>query len=306
VLKCPRCPRTELNLDSLNQEITLADFKSGFPIDTISKIETFLFCGDIGDPIYATDFLKIIEYIKKNSQSRVRIVTNGSYKKTDWWQQLGSLLDHNDQVTFSVDGWNNESNNKYRVNSDFDSVILGIKTLRASSECLIQWSTIYFEFNQDRIKDIQQLAQSVGCNRFQKVKSSKFEGRYMTGNIDLLKPVDDLVAGTLVYETDVELLNPDKYVPVVPAVPRFPHPWAKCLNYKKDLFISVNGVLSPCPWFNNGYQYNDFVAKNQEKMSIKVRSFFDIINDRELWQQLVDRFTTDPLEICQLKCKNAQ
>ena len=124
MLKCPRCPRTELNLDSLNQEITLADFKSGFPIDTISKIETFLFCGDIGDPIYATDFLKIIEYIKKNSQSRVRIVTNGSYKKTDWWQQLGSLLDHNDQVTFSVDGWNNESNNKYRVNSDFDSVCL--------------------------------------------------------------------------------------------------------------------------------------------------------------------------------------
>ena len=78
VLKCPRCPRTELQLDRLTQEITLGEFKSGFPVDVLSKIEHFIFCGDIGDPIYATEFLEIIEYIKQNSSVRVRIVTNGS------------------------------------------------------------------------------------------------------------------------------------------------------------------------------------------------------------------------------------
>jgi MoaA/NifB/PqqE/SkfB family radical SAM enzyme len=304
VLKCPRCPRTELNLDTLNQEVTLSDFKSGFPIDTINKIENFIFCGDIGDPIYATEFLEIVEYIKHNSTSRLRIVTNGSYKKADWWQRLGALLDYNDQVTFSVDGWDNASNNLYRINSDFDSIVLGIKTLRASSECAIQWSAIYFAFNQDKIEDMRRMAQELGCNRFQTVKSSKFDGRYGVNGIDVLKPAENFVADTLVYETQIEILAPSRYVPVVLETPVTLHPWAKCLNYKKDLFIGVDGLVGPCPWFNNGYQNNDFVTANYEKISIKKRSFFDILNDAALWQQLTDRFDTNPLKICQLKCKN--
>jgi MoaA/NifB/PqqE/SkfB family radical SAM enzyme len=93
-------------------------------------------------------------------------------------------------------------------------------------------------------------------------------------------------------------------MPIVSATPMYSHKWAKCLNYKKDLFIGIDGLVAPCPWFNSGYQDNDFVKDNREKMSIKNRSFFEILNDTELWQQLIDRFDTDPLEICQLKCKN--
>jgi MoaA/NifB/PqqE/SkfB family radical SAM enzyme len=306
VLKCPRCPRTELQLDRLTQEITLGEFKSGFPVDVLSKIEHFIFCGDIGDPIYATEFLEIIEYIKQNSSVRVRIVTNGSYKKADWWAQLGQLLDYHDQVTFSVDGWDNSSNNLYRVNSDFDSIVLGIKTLRATSNCLIQWSAIYFAFNQNKIDTMQQIATDLGCNRFRTVKSSKFDGRYSVSGIDVLKPVSSLVADTAVYITDIKRLTADEYVPIIPTVPTVLHPWAKCLNFEKDLFVGVDGVLTPCPWFNNGYQSNDFLETNKEKLSIKRRSFFDILNDTELWDELVNRFNTNPLEICQLKCKNEQ
>jgi MoaA/NifB/PqqE/SkfB family radical SAM enzyme len=242
VLKCPRCPRTELDLNTLNQEVTLAEFKSGFPINTLSKIKNFVFCGDIGDPIYATEFLEIVEYIKHNSACRLHIVTNGSYKKADWWQKLGSLLDHNDLVTFSVDGWDNDSNNLYRVNSDFDSIVLGIKTLRASSECLIQWSAIYFSFNQDRINNIRTLAKDLGCDEFQTVKSSKFDHRYSVNGVDILKPAANLVADTLVYVTHTDQLRDTAYTPIVNEVPTNPHTWAKCLNYKKD-FKSVPYAL---------------------------------------------------------------
>ena len=306
VLKCPRCPRTELQLDRLNQEITLDEFKLGFSVDVLSKIEHFIFCGDIGDPIYATEFLEIVEYIKQNSNVRIRIITNGSYKKADWWAQLGPLLDYNDQVTFSIDGWDNTSNNLYRVNSDFDSIVLGIKTLRAASKCLIQWSAIYFAFNQDKIDTMQQMAMELGCNRFQTVKSSKFDGRYSVGGIDALKPANSLIADTAVYVTDIKILQSSKYVPIVPVVPSVLHPWAKCLNFKKDLFVGVDGVLTPCPWFNNGYQSNDFLETNRKKLSIKNRSFLDILNDTELWNELVNRFNANPLEICKLKCKNDQ
>ena len=304
VLKCPRCPRTELKLDRLNQEISLGEFKTGFPADTLDKIKLFIFCGDIGDPIYATEFLEIVEYIKQNSSTRLRIITNGSYKKPQWWTQLGTILDFNDQVTFSVDGWDNESNNLYRVNSDFDSILDGIRTLRNTSDCMIQWSAIYFDFNQHRINQIKELAGSLGCNRFQSVKSSKFDGRYLNNGIDVLKPAADLVSTTLVYETAVEILNPSKYSTVKIETPEKYHPWAKCLNYKKDLFIGIDGIVAPCPWFNNGYQHNEFVTQHQEQLSIRNRSFFEILKDTELWNQFLKTFKNNPLEICQLKCKN--
>jgi hypothetical protein len=112
------------------------------------------------------------------------------------------------------------------------------------------------------------------------------------------------VADTLVYDTQLEQLNPDKYVTIIPDLVSTPHPWAKCLNYKKDLFIGIDGLVAPCPWFNNGYQPNDFIKKYKDRLSIHNRSFFEIINDVDLWQQLVKSFNDGPLEICQLKCKN--
>jgi MoaA/NifB/PqqE/SkfB family radical SAM enzyme len=284
----------------------LAEFKTGFPVDVISKIENFIFCGDIGDPIYATEFLEIIDYIKQNSSSRIRIVTNGSYKKDNWWQCLGGMLGSNDQVTFSVDGWDQESNEQYRINSDFDSIIQGIKSLRSSSPCIIQWSAIYFAFNQDKINHIKELATSLGCDRFQTVKSSKFDGRYVVNGIDSLKPAKDYTSETLIYNTTIEDLGTNKYTPIVAPTPALPHAWARCLNYKKDLFIGVDGLVLPCPWFNSGYQDNDFIQQNRDQLSIKNRSFFEIINDVALWKKLVDSFDSSPLEICQLKCKNGQ
>lgn len=306
VLKCPRCPRTELNLDSVNQEVTLEDFKSGFPTSVINKIENFLFCGEVGDPVYATEFLEIIEYIKQNSSSRIRIVTNGSYKKDEWWKRLGSALDYNDRITFSIDGWDNASNNLYRVNSDFDSIINGIKTLRANSSCCIRWSAIYFAFNQDKISELRKMATELGCDQFQYVKSSKFDDTYSVNGVDLLKPRNEFVASSLVYEPVNEILRKHDFVPLVDIIPQVSHPWAKCLNYKKELFIGINGLLTPCPWFNNGYQDNSFIKEHHDRLSIRKRPFFEILDDTELWNQLVKSFDIEPLKICQIKCKNAQ
>jgi hypothetical protein len=94
-------------------------------------------------------------------------------------------------------------------------------------------------------------------------------------------------------------------MPVAAEVPAVLHQWAKCLNYKKDLFVDINGLVIPCPWFNNGYQDNSFIKENYSQLTIKNRSFFEIINDKELWSQLIQTFDHNPLEICQLKCKNA-
>ena len=65
------------------------------------------------------------------------IVTNGSHKKLSWWIELGKILDQHDSVHFSIDGYDNVSNNQYRVNSDYNSIIAGLQTLRTISHCQI-------------------------------------------------------------------------------------------------------------------------------------------------------------------------
>ena len=39
-------------------------FKNSFTKEVIQQIERISFCGDDGDPIYAKEFLQIIEYLK--------------------------------------------------------------------------------------------------------------------------------------------------------------------------------------------------------------------------------------------------
>jgi len=264
----------------------------------LSQIKFLLFCGHTGDPIYATEFLEIIEYIKKNSSTQIRITTNGSYKKEDWWVKLGTLLDKNDGVTFSVDGWDNQSNNLYRINSNFDSIVTGITVLRANSQCHIKWSTIYFKFNQRQIDKIGKIAKESGCDVFQLVKSAKFDGRYLINGVDPLKPTEELVSENNNYQREKQIFGRDD--PFTIEQTKHAHPFAKCLNGAKELNVTVEGYVYPCGWFNTGYQGNAFAEKYKNKINVNTRTLKEILED-PLWNELTKEFN---LEICQIKCKN--
>ena len=303
-LKCPRCPRTELDPDGLNREFSIAEFKAAFPIDQLKDVRKIVFCGDIGDPIYATDFLEIVEYLKTFSTADLSIVTNGSYKKTEWWQELGKWLSNYDTVTFSVDGWDHDSNNLYRINSNWDSIINGIESLRAVSDCRISWSTIYFNFNEDRVSRIKSIATSLDCDEFVIVKSSKFDGRYIINDVDPLKPVnvENVSDGQYIRETYTITNRPRR---VYPISFQNRHEWARCLNWQKELFINVDGLVFPCPWFNSGYQENDFVQKYRDRLSVKTRSLNEVLED-PMWEEFITRIETMPLEVCRIKCRDCR
>lgn len=298
-LKCPRCPRTELKPEELNREFSLVDFQRAFPVDVLEQIKRILFCGDIGDPIYATEFLSIIKYIKQSSDISIDIVTNGSYKKPSWWEELGSVLTRRDTVVFSVDGWDHDSNNLYRVNSDWDSIIAGIKSLRVSSDCRIKWSSIYFNFNEDRMSEICNLAKELGCDEWQAVKSTKFGGRYNVNGVDPLIPVNADNLSSQVYQTFPIVLNRAKPISLKYQVDA--HKWARCLNWKKELFVNVDGLMFPCPWFNSGYQVNDFVQKYKDRLNVKQRSIVEVLED-PMWEEFITRLETMPLDVCRIKC----
>ena len=299
-LKCPRCPRTELAQDSLNREFSLAEFAQAFPLSDLAHIERLIFCGDLGDPIYATEFLDICKYIKQ-TDCRLVIVTNGSYRKQSWWRELGTILTAQDQVTFSVDGWDQQSNEQYRVNCDFASIVSGIQTLRQTSTCLIVWSAIYFAFNEDRMINIQSLAQSLGVDCFQTVRSSKFGGRYSVNGLDPLQPRQ--VAATAQYEKSLQSFT--GRLPITANYSNSAHAWARCLRYEKELLVTAAGLVLPCPWFNSGYQQNSFVQKHSKRLNVKTRSLNTILAD-PVWQELWDSFDTEPLAVCKIKCKDCK
>lgn len=298
VLKCPRCPRTELALPYLNQEISTEDFVRAFTPEVLSQIKYLLFCGHTGDPIYATNLLDVVEYVKSVSDTRIRIVTNGSYKKSDWWQQLGQLLDSDDGITFSIDGWDDQSNNQYRIDSNWTSIVSAIKILKNTSACYVNWSTIYFNFNQDHIERIIAAAKELGCDQMRLIKSAKFGAEYAVDGIDLLQPTRDYVSTDNNYQRGkIVFVRED---PFVIEKTQQCHPWAKCLNGAKEINVTVQGHVYPCGWFNTGYNSNSFVEKWQDRINIRSRSLIEILED-PLWSELTNAFN---LQICEIKCRS--
>jgi MoaA/NifB/PqqE/SkfB family radical SAM enzyme len=287
-----------LHPDNLNKEISFEQFKTAF-VDVMCDVKKFVFCGDVGDPIYCTDLIKIVEYIKQSSSAQIVIITNGSYKKEEWWAELGNQLTEDDSVTFSIDGWDHESNIQYRVNSDWDSIMLGVKTLRKNSQCNLKWSAICFSFNETKIGAMADIAKELGFDEFHYVFSTKFDGRYLVNGVDSLKPKATFSKSGQ-YETYKIIMGRKSRFPAITTHPDR-HEWAKCIKCQKDMFINVEGLVFPCPWFNSGYQENDFVEKHKDLLNIKTRSLKDVLSD-PIWGEFVTRLETMPLEVCRIKC----
>ena len=77
------------------------------------------------------------------------------------------------------------------------------------------------------------------------------------------------------------------------------------MNWQKELFVTVDGLVFPCPWFNSGYQENDFVQKYRDRLSIKTRSIDEVLTD-SIWEEFITRIETMPLEICRIKCRDCR
>lgn len=334
-LKCPRCPRTEHpDTPWLNLNMTLDFVKSFLTPDVLkTKTQRITMCGDVGDPIYCKEFIEICQYIKEqNSKIHLFIITNGSHKKTDWWAQLGTVLNEYDTVAFSIDGYDNASNNLYRVNSNYDSIINGIKTLRSvNSQVFLTWAAIVFSFNQDHPNHIKQQAIDLGMDSLQLTKSTKFGSKYGNaygGASDPLEPRAEWISSSHRYERDITNLsgriennsvymetNQRLYTQVskdysdAPIIPL-------CEIGNRGIYVNAEGVVFPCSWTSFPYdslsnnnktiQWDDsFFAQHRNKMNLHNRSLEDIVSD-PLWNKCSQgwRDSSKTWVECGLKCNS--
>jgi MoaA/NifB/PqqE/SkfB family radical SAM enzyme len=310
-LKCPRCARQEVPNGLVNTELDLEFFKRNFTPEFVrANVEKITFCGDDGDPIYAHDLIPVIRYLKDIKPIEIVIVTNGSYKKLTWWTELGQLLDANDSVHFSIDGYDHASNNLYRVNSDWDSIIAGLQTLRTASPCKIIWAAIAFKFNQDQLDSMQKFAQHLGVDLFQLTKSTKFGSVYPSyGLDDPLQPSVKFVSSSHRFERDSVALTDAGAWQTIPLTNKRLFNQTKSRNGvtplceigNKGLYIDAQGRLFPCCWVANRYNHNSDWQQIAENFNLNTKTLTDVLAD-DFW---TTEFQSFKWQECQTKCRSS-
>lgn len=287
-LRCPRCARQEVPDSLVNTELKLDFFKKNFTVDFIEKhVEKITFCGDDGDPIYAHDLIDTIKYFKSVKPISIVLVTNGAYKNDSFWRELSSILDSNDVCHFSIDGYDQHSNNKYRINTDYTSVISGAKIVNESKRCYTVWDCIAFKFNQDHIEKIKNIAKDTGFDMFQLTKSTKFGKVYSHyGSDDELEPDDSYISfnhrftrehtclSDRVFPEAYKKTNDKHYEDVKPINDIIP----LCHVGNKGLFINSQGEFYPCCWVANRYSHNDTWSRLGKKYNLYDNNLNDVIN----------------------------
>ena len=244
------------------------------------------------------------------------IITNGSYKTIDWWKELADYLNHNDEIHWSLDGWDQESNSKYRVNCNWNSIIDGIVTFkRHNKETYTVIATIAFRFNEDNLKKIVKLAYDYQFDCWQLTKSTKFGSKYPDayGNEDLLEPLDSqLVAKGHRFEREQNYITARQRpgaelkeifwdrATQLQKLKEYP---ALCYIGNKGAFLKATGEFYPCCWVANRYPHNaEWNQLAETKFNLYNNTLDDILAD-DWWQGEFKKF--DNLE-CKTKCIKAK
>jgi MoaA/NifB/PqqE/SkfB family radical SAM enzyme len=249
-LKCAGCARTtfieQWPQHWKNYSIDVDLVMQFLDIDLNNK--KVLLSGNYGDPIYHPDFIDLVAQLKQRG-ARLEITTNGSYRKTDWWQELIQYFTPEDSIIFSIDGVP-ENFTEYRQNADWSSIMLGIEACVASPAG-VAWKYIPFDYNQNNIEQARQLSQELGFDGFFVDPSKRFDDAATRD----LKPNEHLV--NLEYESRLDWKQ-NNSGPVD----------AKCRNGQEH-FITADGYYSPCCFVaDHRWYYKTQFGKHKNQYSI--------------------------------------
>jgi hypothetical protein len=249
-------------------------------IDLINMPVTF--GGNYGDPIYHPNFVSMVQAFKQR-KAQVIIVTNGSYKKPEWWQELTLFLDKNDLVVFSVDGIP-ENFTQYRTNADWSSIQAAM-TICAQAQCSTAWKFIPFSFNQNSIDQARVLSQQLGIDHFEISPSDRFDKQ-----TEHLKPVNNLLGER--FNNQQSWTNGNGSVGVD----------AKCAAGDQH-FVTAEGFYSPCCYMaDHRFYYKNQFGKNKSEYDIRNTTLSAILEK----SSVIDFYRTlDQHSGCQYNCPKA-
>lgn len=181
--RCPQCLRTptdgSLN-KTLNDQLDLDVLKTQISPEFWRNLTHIEFNGTTGDCMAYQDILELVRFIKSVSDAPIAISTNGGLGTTAKWQELATILDTNDTVTFGIDGLE-DTHQLYRIGVDYNLVIKHA-TVFINAGGQAHWQYIAFKHNEHQIEKARMLSKELGFKRFFLRKSGRFNS---TGQLDV-------------------------------------------------------------------------------------------------------------------------
>lgn len=155
---CPLCARTDRITGKKKESLPLIHYdldKFKNLIDQLQSVKKIYFCGDYGDPMMYPYIEQAIDYaISKNFT--VMIDTNGGIRDENFYQKIASKYGKKLIIHFSIDGFDQRTNEIYRVDVDFEKAKNNCTTFaKYNSEignCI--WQMLIFNHNYHQIDEI--------------------------------------------------------------------------------------------------------------------------------------------------------
>jgi len=326
---CPMCDRNQ-NGGALNphidlSELTLEDAKSIFEPEFIAQLKTMYMCGNLGDPIVARDTLEIFKYFRKHNPNMwLSMNTNAGARDEVWWTELANTFGKMGTVIFSVDGLH-DTNHIYRQGVVWDNVYRSMKTFIAAGG-RARWDFLIFEHNQHQVDEAEELAQTMGFEKFVAKKTGRFitatsEKKEQHQAVDRkgnktaeLKKPDEKFQNAALKQYDVVKAkhgSMDAY---------YDRAEIHCkVKDEGNLFITAEGLALPCCW-TAGRMYKwwhqnpkteqiwDFVdaAGGKDAISAKKHGLRAVF-ETGIFDRIEDSWTKDSvadgkLKVCSMKC----
>lgn len=304
--KCPLCMRHTLDknvsylnpLVTYNNNLTVEDIENIFSsTNIVDKIEISL-CGNIGDPLFNKDIVKIIhKIIEFKPFSRITIDTNGTLGKEDVWIALANIKSKTEKmvskiggnifagkliINFAIDGLEN-TNHAYRRNVQWEKIMENAHTF-ISNGGHAQWKYIVFDHNKHQIEEARALATKLGFKDF-------FTEINLTKGFDI---PNIKISENMDLNDNVEKNNYKGFVDA-----------PQCKDWK-TIYVGASGDVFPCchlgsDIYDNRLQTRQEVKEVMQIKNIKYKSFHSIANET-FWGKLDKRIETNPIETCIQQC----
>lgn len=244
---CPQCVREMVFKDKskLNETYLELDFFNRIPDYVYKQTKIFYFCGNLGDPCAAPNFLEVCRFVKsKNPDITIKISTNGGLRPPSFWKELAETLGDKSEVVFAIDGLES-TNHIYRVNVHWHKVMENAKAFIDAGGRPF-WQYITFRHNQHHVEDARNLASKMGFAKFIVKPSHRFMLDEMLGiesfgdNGVKLEPPEEqnLVHKVVLYKDSQKLKN---------IIKESESSSISCFaKNTKSLYIDHRGYIIPC------------------------------------------------------------
>lgn len=283
---CPMCARFTGGGRTIvpymnNDSISLEYFKQIFDLDFIEQNDKWIICGVLGDPCTAKDLIPILEHILKyNENARISVETNGGIRDTNWWKNLGSLLNsHHRSVVFSIDGLE-DTNHLYRRNVQWNKLIDNL-TAFTNAGGYAAWQFIRFSHNEHQVEDARQLAEQLNCAKFTVKNTNRFRKQH---DDEYKFPVKQLGSNSV----DYWLYPTTDFVPAKLDDKNLDSVHINCIaKERSEIYVNAKGEVYPCCYIfsdmkdniNDYKNVNNKVTDNNTLKDIVESNFFTSIED---------------------------